>query len=1023
MAKRRDKKNTPVDRHKVFVRNIRENDVAPLEEEFKKICTKYFFFKNKNNSTKSAICSFKSDREAENFIQKYHNKKIQTSSIKCEFSFRKKYDDKKLISITYRRQKINHLNSIQLYTNCDVDSIVVLSYLKNLFLLNRRLLVNCLDEHDQAERKASPRERGSQGGDGKVPPRGNTQIDKGEGHSEQSTQKSDGDKSDVPSDGDDVQVVAEKKLKEFEEIVLNIEKANRNLDNRTRQKLIEKTSSKNKAVRKNKAISKNKALGKNCFIYTVEFLNLKLAALFYTYINKNNFVNYMEDNVKNWEKKNIFFFHELCYFHKNNRRVIVKNIKRTCHVENLQKLFRHIEKDPSIYIPKKNNKKQGYALVTFSSYQNLKKALLLNKSKVCGSIITVEEDRNPRLLKLLGVQASAAGERSKDGTDDGGRSGDETDREEINEGDTDDEETNEGDTDDEETHEGDTNDEETNDEETNEGDTDDEEADDAEQRDHGKRTRDRTNDVEEGKTLFITNIPMGTTDEEVQSYIAKNISKNYIYIRTCRNNGKKISAFVKLKHKEDADTFLKKIGEYHEEEEDEEEDEENQNDAKNENVIDKFYNMKKKKERMKQILLKDHNSGKNAEILFFKNNYLMIKRAVSKDSLKDKKKFPMEEEKKKKQKNRLQNNIHLVEDNDINNDHLGENIIKRNNNLMEKKKQLLKNKNFLINPCRIYVRNYPASLEQNLFRQLITKYFTPLFMEKHNLKKKEAFKRANEIVKKMKIMKDHTEQKEPTQNEQKNKKLKDKKNSNKNAQNLICFIDINKHEHAKQIIHLLQNRNIYELINEIIYKKKFQTIRKNKNIMYVDYCIEDIRMVHIKKLKEEKFLNHIREKNGAATNSLTKKTIKKKKKKQSRGKRQREKRRLLRMQNENTNVAHVIKSTSSIHVQQSNGTTGQEKKNAQTNGAHKVSATKKKSKLKLKLKEKRLNQGAHSKEAGKKKNGPFQPGEKKENTKKKTSKKLIKKAGKKSATKKDKEIVRNEKKKKKKKNAIPLARI
>ncbi|ANQ10478.1 Uncharacterized protein PCOAH_00050740 [Plasmodium coatneyi] len=946
MAKRSDKKNAPIDRHKVFVRNIRENDVAPLEEEFKKICTKYFFFKNKNNTTKSAICSFKTDREAENFIQKYHDKKIQTSNIKCEFAFRKKYNEKKLISITYRRHKINHMNSIQLYTNCDLDTIVVLSYLKNIFLLHRHLLVKCLDEHDQAERKTSQREVGSQDTDGKNHPKENDQTDKDEDHSEEATQKSDGDGD---ADEDDVQVVAEKKLKEFEEIVLNIEKENKNLDKKMRKKIIAKKS------------KKNKGISKNCFVYTIEFLNLKFAAHFYKYINRKNFLNYLEDNVKNEGKKDVFFFHELCYFNKNNKRVIVKNIKRTCHVENLQKLFKHIEKDPSIYFPKKDNKKQGYALVTFSSYENVKKALLLNKSKLCGSTIIVEEDKNPRLLKMLGVQAADHGEKnhqvrdgvtdkevdgegSEDGTNDGEESNDETDEGEEEE---DDEDRDDEDRDDDD-------------------DDDDVDDDDDDEEQHDQRPHDRASDVEEGKTLFITNIPMGSTDEEVQSYVTKNISKNYVYIRTCRNNGKKISAFVKLKYKEDADTFLKKIGEYHDEKE-----QEDGEDDEEENVIDKFYNMKKKKkERMKQILLKDQNSGKNAEILFFKNNYLMIKRAVK--------------------------------DNDINNDHLGENIIKRNNDLMEKKKQLLKNKNFLINPCRIYVRNYPASLEQNLFRQLITKYFTPLFMEKHNLKKKEAFKKANEIIKKMKIMKDHTKQKELAQNEEKNKKLKDKKSNNKSGQNLICFIDINKHEHAKQIIHFLQNRNIYELINEIIYKKKFQTIRKNKNIMYVDYCIEDIRMVHIKKLKEEKFLNHIRQKNGAETNSPTKKTIKKKKKKESRGRRQREKRRLLRMQNENTNIAHVIKNTSSVHVQQSNVTTGQEKKNAQTNSAHKISATKKKSNLKLK--EKNPNQGAHSKEASKKKKVSFQIGEKEENTKKKTSKKLIKKAGKKSATKKDKDI-------------------
>ncbi|ETW46914.1 hypothetical protein PFMALIP_04904 [Plasmodium falciparum MaliPS096_E11] len=445
------------------------------------------------------------------------------------------------------------------------------------------------------------------------------------------------------------------------------------------------------------------------------------------------------------------------------------------------------------------------------------------------------------------------------------------------------------------------------------------------------------NDVEEGKTLFITNIPPETTDDEIRNYIINNINKDYIYIKTCQSNNKNLSVFVKLKYKQDADTFLKKIGEYEYDENNDENDNTNNDENNNdnsisddeENIIDKFYkNKKNKKEKMKKILLKENKNKHNinSEILFFKNTYLMIKRAVNRDLIKEKRKnyiksTDQENENNLKKKTK-QNNIHLINDNNVNNENLSENIIKRNNNLMEKKKELLKNKNFFINPCRIYIRNYPAVLEQNTFRQLITKYFTPIIMKKYNMKKKEAFKKASQIIKKIKIIKDTdtTNSKDLNLSKEKSSKLKNKNiilntNSNnnnvasKNVKNYICFVDINKHENAKKMIQLLQNKNIYELINEIIYKKKFQTIKKNKNIIYVDYCIEDIRMIHIKKIKEEKFLNHVKQQNldkNINNKIIDKKKKNKKKNKVSRGKRQREKKRLLKMKNECTNILNVI---------------------------------------------------------------------------------------------------------------------
>ncbi|ETB59429.1 hypothetical protein YYC_02913 [Plasmodium yoelii 17X] len=872
------KNDSPIDKHKVFVRNIRENDVNKLTERFEKECKKYFFFKNKTNSTKSAICIFHNEEDATNFITKYNNSKDFSTKIMCEFAIKKKHDEKNLVSVLYNRNKINYPNSIKIYTNCDIGNIIILNYLKSIYLIKKKILLNCennksIDNKNQINKN---------------------QINKNSNNSNNNNNDDDDDDEEI------VIVASSEKDKKFEEIVINIEKQS----NINKNNIFKKIN--NLKFKDNKNDEST-----SYFEYVVEFANFNLASTFYQFINKNEFQNYLKNNDQNIENENLFFFHELCLLNTEHKMVILKNLNRKCHTENIQKLFKNIEKNIKINIPKKNDKKQGYAFVTFSNYKSVEKALLLTNTILCGNKIIIEkynkeikllngkshQDTETKSVEPFSYYNSYNNESQENDEEDSDNKSDETDNNIDN--DNSDQnvsllskkrkltEYDENQTGSKITKIG--------------GD-----------KIGGDNKRDYKKDVEEGKTIFITNIPTETTNDEIKEYIEKNISKDYIYIKTCRNDYKKIYVFVKLKKKIDADNFLKKIGEYNSEEDEQM----NGNENENENVIDQFYNNanKKKKEKLKQILLNENQNLKHTDILYFKNNYLMIKRAVPNDIIKDKKKSPEKKEKKeKKKKNTISNNIHLINDNDVNNENVPSNILLRNKKLLDKKTELLKNKNFVINPCRLYIRNYPLVVEQNIFRSLITKHFTPIFMKKFKLKKKEAFKKANEVIKKMKLMKDNNSNKEIVQDTKVGPIIHNNDNNNDNTmdkganKNVICFLDINKHENTKQIISLLQNKNIFDVINEKIYKKKFQTIKKSKNILYVDYCIEDLRMLHIKKIKEEKFLKHLKEKN--ENNLPTKKKIKKntnKTKKMSRGKRQREKRRLLKAQNENKNIINII---------------------------------------------------------------------------------------------------------------------
>lgn len=854
------KNDSPIDKHKVFVRNIRENDVNELTERFEKECKKHFFFKNKTNSTKSAICIFHNEKDATNFITKYNNSKEFSTNIMCEFAIKKRHDEKILASILYNRNKIKYPNSIKIYTNCDIGNIIILNYLKNIYLIKKKLLLNCENNKSKSIYDKN-------------------QINKNSNN----------------SNDEEIEIVASSENdKKFEEIVINIEKQS----NINKNSILKKINNINFKDNKNDD-------SKNYFEYVVEFANFNLASTFYQFINKNEFQNYLKNNDENIDYENVFFFHELCLLNTEHKMVVLKNLNRKCHTENIQKLFKNIEKNLKINIPKKNDKKQGYAFVTFSNHKNVEKALLLTNTILCGNKIIIEKYNkemklfNGKFFQDNGITSTEPFSYYNSYNNEN----QETDKEDVD--------NKSGETD--------------NSADNNNSDKYTSslskkrklnEIDEKENQDNNKKKtkmkdekkRDYKKDVEEGKTIFITNIPTEATNEEIKEYIEKNISKDYIYIKTCRNDYKKIYVFVKLKKKIDADNFLKKIGEYN--------NEEDEQINESENVIDQFYNNanKKKKEKLKKILLNEDQNLKHTDILSFKNSYLMIKRAVPNDIIKDKKKTPVEKkEKKKNNNNTISNNIHLINDNDVNNENVPSNILLRNKKLLDKKTELLKNKNFVINPCRLYIRNYPLVVEQNTFRRLIAKHFTLIFMNKFKLKKKEAFKKANEIIQKMKLMKDNNSNKEIVQNSKVGPIIHNNVSNNVNTmdkgvnKNAICFLDINKHEYTKQIISLLQNKNIFDVINEKIYKKKFQTIKKSKNILYVDYCIEDLRMLHIKKIKEEKFLKHLKEKN--ENNLPTKKKIKKntkKTKKMSRGKRQREKRRLLKAQNENKNIINII---------------------------------------------------------------------------------------------------------------------
>ncbi|CAD2107505.1 hypothetical protein YYG_00745 [Plasmodium vinckei petteri] len=858
------KNDSPIDKHKVFVRNIRENDVNELTERFEKECKKHFFFKNKNNSTKSAICIFHNEDDATNFITKYNNSNDFSTKIMCEFAIKKKHDEKVLTSILYNRNKIKYSNSIKIYTDCDIDNIIILNYLKSIYLLKKKLLLDC--ENNQSK-----------------------SLD----------DKNKINKNNDNNSDEEIEIVASsEKDKKFEEIVINIEKKS-NINKNNIFKKINNANFKDK----------KKDDSKSYFEYVVEFASYKLASTFYQLINKNEFQNYLKNHNKNVGYENVFFLHELCLLNTGHKMIIIKNLNVKCHTENIQKLFKDIEKNLKINIPKKNDKKQRYAFVTFSNHKNAKKALLLTNTILCGNKIIIEKYNKE--IKPLNDKTSKDTEALSNGPFDNYNNY----HNESQESDEEDFDTNSDET-------SSSIDDNNNDEHVSSlskkrklndsNQKDDKDNNKKKQKMKGDEKRDYKKDVEEGKTIFITNIPTETTNEEIKEYIEKNISKDYIYIKTCRNDYKKISVFVKLKRKIDADNFLKKIGEYNEEDE---------QISESENVIDQFYNNanKKKKEKLKKILLNEDSNLKHTDILSFKNNYLMIKRALPNDIIKDKKNLPTEKKEKKKKK-KISNNIHLINGNCVNNENIPSNILLRNKKLLDKKTKLLKNKNFVINPCRLYIRNYPLAVEHNTFRRLIAKHFTPIFMKKFDLKKKEAFKKANEVITKMKLMKDNTSNKEIVQDGKVGPTIHNNTSNNVNTmdggakKNVICFLDINKHEYTKQIISLLQNKNMFDLINEKIYKKNIQTIKKNKkskNILYVDYCIEDLRMLHIKKMKEEKFLNHLKEKNknDLSTKKKIKKKIEKKPKKMGRGQRQRAKRRLLKALNENNNITNPINPT------------------------------------------------------------------------------------------------------------------
>ncbi|VWU48225.1 RNA-binding protein, putative [Hepatocystis sp. ex Piliocolobus tephrosceles] len=893
---------SPFDKHKVFVRNINENDTSLLSEQFGELCKEFFFFRNKNKATltKSAICKFRSENEAKDFIEKYNNTNQFSSKIKCEFALKQKTSDKKIYTIANNNKQINYKNSLKLYTNVDIDKITLINYIRDIFYINKKSILtyfngdNNLEKHDKT-------------------------VNKKETYNY--LEKSDDDAGNGDGNGDDIIIVTDKKCMEFEQLVLNVKKEqnvskyvikelnkadsvegnrkNKNddstdINNDKNKNKHSKNKNENKQSKnKNDTITVSSNTINDYFVYVVEFLNLGIAVEFSKYINKENFTDFIKNKVPEI-KSHILFHHEICYINIANKIVFIKNLHRTCHIENITKFFKHIEKSVKVIIPKKNDKKQGYAIVFFSNYSNAQKALRLNGTKLCGQSVTIQVDE--KLTKLTSLnKSSVKKDNIKNVKKENGVTGtikenvisekidklSDSDRATSSDGD--------GSDGDDANSDGATG--------SNFDGTSQVSNEENIFPKNNKKSYDnksdtitpRRNDASDGQTLFITNMPTETSDEEIKEYVVKNISKHYIYIKACRNNDKALSVFVKLRYKTDADNFLKKIGEY-------EEDENDNNNENNENVIDSYYNKKQNKEKFKQILIKGDNKIIQSDILFYKNNYLMIKRAVNKDEIKDKKKMISKEKKKKEKK--INNNIHLINDNNINNKHLSDQIIKRNNKLMEKKKDILKNRNFVINPCRIYIRNYPIQLEKNVFRQMVLKYFTPIIIEKEKLKKKEAFKIANTIIKKMKILTNSVKNSEMIEN------FEDKKEKKSNKA-LICFIDVDKHEHAKMLINLLQNKNLMELVNKILYKGTIKTTQKNKYITYVDYCIEDMRKVHIKKIKEEKFLNLIKEKHGIIP---TQKHIKKKKKinKISRGKKQREKRRLLRMQKENKNNVYMF---------------------------------------------------------------------------------------------------------------------
>ncbi|XP_072165470.1 RNA-binding protein 28-like [Diadema setosum] len=269
---------------------------------------------------------------------------------------------------------------------------------------------------------------------------------------------------------------------------------------------------------------------------------------------------------------------------KRRCRLIVRNLPFKCSEEVLKSAFESFGQVNEVLLPVKGNssKKLGFGFVQFQSLKNAAKAVKhMNGKEIMGRTVAVDWTL-PREDYLKAMQeAKVHGSNTQDDEQDDNQE-DEEMKEETDEdmshsddeGDGSADDSDMGDEDDEEEEEEEDNaeeeeEEETNDEEEEEESESYEEDDDEEneeghddgmslgKRPHKTKEKQQPEDIQEGKTLFIRNVPYDCMDEDVTEVFSP-----FGDIEFCRvvldqmTEHSRGTAFVKFKRKEDAEKCL-----------------------------------------------------------------------------------------------------------------------------------------------------------------------------------------------------------------------------------------------------------------------------------------------------------------------------------------------------------------------------------------------------------------------------------------------------------------------------------
>lgn len=284
------------------------------------------------------------------------------------------------------------------------------------------------------------------------------------------------------------------------------------------------------------------------------------------------------------------------------RRLIVRNLSFTITEEDLKKTFEKFGEVHEVVIPKKNGKSSGFGFVQFTNIQHANKAVLqMNKQEIQGRPVAVDWSV-PKSTFLKAKESSEETETTKkkeasddsmssdlsddDDNDDQDDSGS-TDKEEaedestsLSDSGTDESETSSGtvsslsesDESDSEapSEQSDDDDEEEEDDEDDDSEDDDSEGEDIIMEDDIKQkpknakfitdkkpsATPRKSDVEEGRTLFVRNVPFNCDQDELSKLFTEYGSIKYCVMPRNEADVPRGTAFVQFVKKEDAERCL-----------------------------------------------------------------------------------------------------------------------------------------------------------------------------------------------------------------------------------------------------------------------------------------------------------------------------------------------------------------------------------------------------------------------------------------------------------------------------------